>query len=108
MNTRNKLIAAATAITLIAAAPLLIAQEKKTEPAKPTQQTQQYPGGHGPVGMGPGMMGDDDAGRGMMGGRGGYGPGYGPGSGMGPGMMGRQGRGMAGQVMGPATAWDQE
>ena len=63
MNNRNKLVVAATAITLIAAAPLLIAQEKKTEPAKPTQQAQPYrPGG----GIGPGMMGDDDAGRGMM------------------------------------------
>jgi Spy/CpxP family protein refolding chaperone len=107
MNNRNRIIAAATAITLIAIAPLVMAQEKKTEPAKPAEQSEPYRpgGGYGPgYGMGPGMMGDGGDHHGMMGGRGGDGPGYGPGYGMGPGMMGGYGHGYGpGYGMGPGT-----
>lgn len=110
MNTRRKLIAAATAIALLGATPPLMAQDTKPEAAKPAPQAQPYrPGsgyGPGPMGglmgspgyghgyrMGPGIMGDPRSGMGpgMMG--------YGHGSGMGPGMMG--GHGVGPSVMGP-------
>lgn len=86
MNTRTKLIVAATAVALIGTTPLLIAQESKPDAAKDVQQAQPYrPGaGHGP-GIGTG---------GMMGG-----PGYGPGYGMGSGMMGGRGYGMGPGMM---------
>ena len=87
MNHRTKLVAAATAITLIAAAPLLIAQEKKAEPSRPAEQAEPYRPGRGPgpgYGMGPGMMSHEQWHERMMGGSGPHGPGPGPGCDMGP------------------------
>jgi len=97
MKHRNKLVAAATAITLIAAAPMLIAQEKKAAPAESAEQAEPYRPGRGPgpgYGMGPGMMGDARSHHPMMGGGPGpVGPGRGPGCDMGPGMMSGYGHG---------------
>ena len=108
MNGAHKLAAAAAAVALIAAAPTLVAQEKKTEPAPRSERAEPYHPGHGPgYGMGPGMMGPGH--HGMMEQARPYGPGpgpycgthpgmregcpeaYGPWHGMGPGAMGGYG-----------------
>ncbi len=123
MNPRHKLAAVAAAVALIAATPMLVAQEKKTEPARPAEQAEPYRPGRGPgpgYGMGPGMMGHEqwhhrmmggpephgagprpgcDAGPGMWSG---HRPGHGAWHGMDPRMMGGYGMGMMGPgMMGP-------
>lgn len=85
MNRAHKLAAAAAAVALIAAAPTLVAQEKKTEPAPRSERAEPYHPGHGPgYGMGPGMMGPGH--HGMMEQARPYGPGPGPHCGTHPGM----------------------
>jgi len=124
MNPLQKLAAAATAVAMIAATPMLIAQERKPEPGKPAEQAEPYRPGRGPgpgYGMGPGMMGHEQWHHRMMGGPGPYGAGPRPGCeagpgmwsghhphghggwrGTGPGMMGGYGMGMMGPgMMGP-------
>jgi Spy/CpxP family protein refolding chaperone len=105
MNHRKKLVAAATAVALVAAAPMLIAQEKKAEPGRPAEQAETYRPGRDPgpgYGMGPGMMSHEQWHERRMAGPGpgcdmgpgmarGHPHGADPWQGMGPGNMGRYG-----------------